>query len=112
ALESDGYRTMVVDGAARAIELLDRGERFDALLCDIEMPGMDGCQFAQWCRKRPEALEIPLIAITSLDAETHGERIKSAGFDRLLVKFHPQQLRDTLIEALHPQNRVLTGKSA
>jgi len=112
ALESEGYRATVVDGAERAMELLDKGDEFDVILCDIEMPGMDGCQFAEWCRKRQDTLDVPLVAITSLDADVHGTRIMAAGFDRLLIKFHPQQLRDTLSEIIEGQDRMMTGISA
>lgn len=112
ALEADGYRPTAVDGAEPAMQLLDKGESFDVILCDIEMPGIDGCQFAEWCRKRPATLETPLVAITSLDADIHGPRIMAAGFDRLLVKFHPQQLRNTLAELIHKQIRSVTGLSA
>jgi hypothetical protein len=44
-----------------------------------------------------------------LDAEVHGERIMSAGFDRLLVKFHPQQLRETLSEVIR-QPEITAGR--
>jgi two-component system chemotaxis sensor kinase CheA len=112
ALEADGYRTTAVESAERALELLTQGEKFDIVLCDIEMPGMDGCEFAAWFRQQPGTQQTPLVAITSLDGDVHGPRIMQAGFDRLLVKFHPQQLRDTLLEVLQHPNSIVQGLSA
>lgn len=112
ALEADGYRTTAVESAERAIELLHKGEKFDLVLCDIEMPGMDGCGFAAWFRQQSGNQQTPLVAITSLDGDVHGSRIMQAGFDRLLVKFHPQQLRSTLLEMLQHQSPVAKELSA
>ncbi len=100
ALETDGYHAVAVDSAEKAMERLSRAESFEVILCDIEMPRVDGCQFAAWCRERPDTRNIPLIAITSLDADVHGPRILAAGFDRMLVKFQPQELRATMVEML------------
>ncbi len=100
AVESHGYRAVTADGAEQAVDMLQQGTQFDAVLCDIEMPGMNGCQFAEWCRGQPQTAQLPLVAITSLDAGVHGERILGAGFDRMLIKFHSQQLRDTLADLL------------
>ncbi|MFO0919278.1 MAG: chemotaxis protein CheW [Planctomycetaceae bacterium] len=111
AVESHGYRATSVEGADQAMQLLQSGERFDAILCDIEMPGVDGCQFAAWCRSQPQTAALPLVAITSLDADVHGARILGAGFDRLLIKFHSQQLRDALAELL-PESHHWRKQSA
>lgn len=111
ACEADGYKVHAVDSAPKAIECLERGEKFDAILSDIEMPGMDGLAFAEWRRQRPELLQTPLIAITSLDSDVYGQRILAAGFDRLLMKFNPQQLSATLKE-FWTQRLPLRGMSA
>jgi CheY-like chemotaxis protein len=102
----------VADSAERARDLIDEGHHFDVILCDIEMPGMDGCQFAAWFRQRPVTTDTSLVAITSLDGDVHGPRIMAAGFDRLLIKFHPQQLRQTLLDVLHIQADAVRGLCA
>lgn len=39
------HLVVAVDGAAEALTRLERGERYDVILCDLMMPGMDGIEF-------------------------------------------------------------------
>lgn len=112
ALESDGYLTTVAESAARAMTLIEEGLPVDLILCDIEMPGMDGCQFAAWYRARETNSNAPLVAITSLDVAVHGPRIMDSGFDRLLGKFYPQQLRETMFNLWHANDIAARGRCA
>jgi len=41
-LQSLGYHTMIAHGGRKAISLLRRGERFDAIILDLNMPKMSG----------------------------------------------------------------------
>ncbi|MCP3101847.1 ATP-binding protein [Myxococcus sp. K15C18031901] len=44
-LVRDVYEVHVVQDAREALRLLTQGERFDAILCDLMMPGMSGMDF-------------------------------------------------------------------
>ncbi|WP_241759507.1 hybrid sensor histidine kinase/response regulator [Pyxidicoccus parkwayensis] len=44
-LVRDVYDVRAVQGAREALQLLSAGERFDAILCDLMMPGMSGMDF-------------------------------------------------------------------
>ncbi|HEX8790109.1 MAG TPA: response regulator [Polyangiaceae bacterium] len=39
------HQVVVVSEAAEALSWFERGERFDVVLCDLMMPGMDGIDF-------------------------------------------------------------------
>jgi two-component system, chemotaxis family, chemotaxis protein CheY len=53
------------DGKA-ALELLDNtAEPFDAILLDLRMPRMDGCQFIRALRDRPRHRDTPVVLATS-----------------------------------------------
>src|SRR3546814_1969283 len=41
-----GYDVVCVESADAALELCDAGEDFDVIISDIEMPGMNGFEFA------------------------------------------------------------------
>lgn len=100
ALETDGYRVLAVPSATHGVELIEAGQKYDLIISDIEMPMMDGFEFAEWYRERNEDVEIPLIALTSLwttEHQAHGQR---AGFDRYLKKFDPLELQATVQELL------------
>jgi two-component system cell cycle sensor histidine kinase/response regulator CckA len=46
-LERDGFRVLQADGALQALQILQRGDRIDLLLTDIQMEGMNGIELAQ-----------------------------------------------------------------
>jgi len=82
-LERDGH-TMVVEadgarGHARAL-----AERFDLILCDIELPGMDG--FAVCRALRAEGIRIPILAVTARTAPNDRLVGEQAGFTSYLAK--------------------------
>ena len=113
ALETEGHKVLAVSGGREALERLDRGPRFDAIVCDIEMPEVDGLEFARRFRQRPAETRTPLIALTSLAGQRHEEPAAAAGFDRFLTKFDPQQLVRAVEELCRPQGSAyMTGVGA
>lgn len=93
------HTTVVAEGSAiQAVELIERGEKFDAIVADIDLPMMDGCEFAEWLRARPATEDIPLIALTAESDSSAESRSLGAGFNRHLTKFNAQQLMDTINE--------------
>lgn len=55
------FDVQTVEGASAALALLE-SERFDVILCDVIMPGVDGVHFAQSLKqKRPEQAEALLF---------------------------------------------------
>ena len=80
----------------------------DVMTLDIEMPRMDGCQFAQWLRSRSDGKQLPLVALSSLNASSNENRALASGFDRYLTKFNSQELLAAVGDlCLH--NKLETG---
>jgi CheY-like chemotaxis protein len=92
-----GYEVNVVADGAEALARL-RNERFDAVVTDILMPGMDGWQLvaAAIC----EQPMLRLVAMTGADAEEHHKRALALGVPILQKPFTRVELRDALQEAL------------
>jgi CheY-like chemotaxis protein len=89
---------IAADGAA-ALDLLER-ERFDAVLMDCEMPGLDGFEAVRRLRD-PGYMQhelaavrgIPVIALTANALAGDAERCRDAGFSDYLAKpFRQAQL--------------------
>jgi two-component system chemotaxis sensor kinase CheA len=106
AIEADGHRVITATGGAQAQTIIERGDQFDVIICDIEMPEMDGCEFATWYRKRDVAKRSSLIAMTSLSGEEHRQRILKSGFDRHLAKFNPQELSASMADICRQQTQA------
>jgi two-component system chemotaxis sensor kinase CheA len=111
ALESAGYRVMGVQSAKRAIELLERGRTFDAIVSDLDMPQMSGIEFATWLKGRADTRHVPLIAITGMSGNSQQGLAVTAGFDRFLIKFDPRQLLAEM-EDLCRHSEIRAGASA
>ena len=56
------------------------------IVTDIEMPGMDGFEFAKNCRSNPNVNGIPIIAYTATMSEEVVLRSKTAGMNDCIVK--------------------------
>ena len=99
-----GHRAVAVAGGVEALEALDR-QRFDLVLMDCQMPGMDGYQASAEIRRR-EAVggrRTPIIALTA-DATTESrERCTLAGMDDFIEKpFARETLAEKLAEWCSP----------
>lgn len=82
-LERDGHTVVAeVDGASGYARAL--AERFDLILCDIELPRMDG--FAVCRALRGEGIRIPVLALTARSAAIDRLAGEQAGFTGYLAK--------------------------
>ena len=68
------------------------GERTpDLILLDIEMPRMDGFEFAKTIKADAKLAHIPIIMITSRTAEKHRNRAKELGVNAYLGKPYQEE---------------------
>ena len=91
-----GYQVAAVESADAALALLEAGDAFDVIISDIEMPGMDGFQFAQSLRQDQRFSGIPLVALSSHATPADLARGRRVGFRDYVAKFD----RDALLAAL------------
>jgi len=97
-LEASGYQVTTaedgIDGWHKA-----NAEQFDAILTDVEMPGMDGFTLTQRLRQDDKFQHIPIIIITSREKEQDKLRGIEVGADAYIVKGDFEQ--SSLIDTLH-----------
>jgi two-component system chemotaxis sensor kinase CheA len=95
-LAAAGYRVTATASAATALGLREAGTMFDAIVSDIEMPGMDGYAFARAVRAGGAWAGLPMIALSARSDPADVERGRDAGFTDYVAKFE----RDALLESL------------
>ena len=95
-----GFRVTTVDSAQNALEIRDQGGEFDVIISDIEMPGMDGFEFAQEVRKDPRWQKIPMVALSSHATEKDFARGRDVGFNDYVAKFDRDALVNTLADTV------------
>ncbi len=97
-LQAAGYVVTALASAHEAIERLKAGETFDVVITDIDMPDMDGFDFAESVRGDPEIAALPIIALSSSVSVEAVERGRAVGFHDFVAKFDRQGLIAALKE--------------
>ena len=64
-LRSFGYVPLSALNGAEGVEMARR-ERPDLIICDVQMPVMDGYEVARHLKSHPDMSTIPLVAVTAL----------------------------------------------
>jgi CheY-like chemotaxis protein len=65
ALESKGYHVVAAQEGQEALQKLDGIEQLCLVLLDLLMPGMNGWDFFEKMRARPELASVPVIVHSS-----------------------------------------------
>ena len=105
-LRASGYEVTAVGGAQEALVLLKSGRRFDVLVTDLEMPGMDGFALAKAVRSEARFAEMPIIALSAYGSPDAIERGRQVGFHDFVAKFDRQSLVAALKEQAADLNRA------
>lgn len=97
-LELAGY--LEASNGIEALELL-RTEWVDAILSDINMPGMDGEEFLRRVSNDELLREIPVIIISTDGTDQRVQRMMALGARGYVIKpFRPETLRQELERSL------------
>ena len=103
-LRRRGYHVTGVTCGEDAVSALEE-DRFDLVLTDIHMPGLDGIEAAKRIRadeKRDSRPRVPIVALTADALETGKRACQDAGMDGFLTKpVNPTEL-DAMLANLFP----------
>lgn len=84
-LLTSGYEVRTCADAESALEAL-QSFRPEAILMDIQLPGMDGLELTRRLKADPETREITIIALTAYAMKGDEEKARAAGCDGYLTK--------------------------
>jgi sigma-B regulation protein RsbU (phosphoserine phosphatase) len=92
-LRRSGYTVSAIANGVQALALVRR-QKFDLVLLDMIMPGLDGFQVLAKFKAEPALREIPIIMLSALDEENGIARSIEMGAEDYLAKpFNPVFLR-------------------
>jgi signal transduction histidine kinase/DNA-binding NarL/FixJ family response regulator/HPt (histidine-containing phosphotransfer) domain-containing protein len=99
-LQDRGHRVEIAEDGRQAIDLADKN-RYDVILMDVQLPGMNGLETTAAIRKRATgSRQTPVIAMTAHVMEGDRDRCLAAGMDGYLSKPIRAQEMVSLVENL------------
>ncbi|MGB3299477.1 MAG: response regulator [Phormidesmis sp.] len=118
ALQRANYQVIQARDGAEALEQLQRYPDVQAILCDIEMPGMNGFEFLKARQANAAIAHIPTIMLTSRAGSKHRQLTEELGATTYITKpYLTPLLLKALAEAIenqaHPQPSIsitITGE--
>src|SRR5437773_2437793 len=84
-LKASGYATLAARDGEEGLRTA-RKEHPDLVICDLQMPVMDGYEVVREMKKDSLLHSIPIIAVTALSMPGDRSNILAAGFDGYLSK--------------------------
>ena len=107
-LQQIGVKTIAFKNGKDAIAALNRWvetkdpifDKINMIVCDIEMPEMDGYTFVTTIKRQEEFKSLFVILHTSLSGSFNETLVKQVGADKFISKFDPNILAQTIMENL------------
>ncbi len=86
-IKNAGWRTIIAVDGMEAKEILEGAITLpDVILSDLEMPRMNGFELLEFLKQHDRLKEIPVIMITSRDADNDRKRAFELGVSEYLIK--------------------------
>jgi chemosensory pili system protein ChpA (sensor histidine kinase/response regulator) len=102
-LEKGGYLVEQAKDGQDALEKLQSGLKVQAVICDIEMPRIDGYGFLGRVKSNNEFKNIPVAMLTSRSSDKHRQLAMQLGARAYFSKpYNEQELLRTLEEIIFP----------
>ncbi|MEH6527818.1 MAG: chemotaxis protein CheW [Sneathiella sp.] len=99
-LSAAGYEVSTAENGADALKLRDKGVSYDIIISDVEMPEMDGFEFAEQVKRDDRWKETPIVALSSHTRQQDFDRGRDVGFTDYVAKFDRDSLMTVLSQTL------------
>ena len=97
------YDLTLLKNGNQALKYLEKNEPVDAIVMDVDMPGLDGVETARRIREQLH-LEIPILFVTALNDSETVKRCREVGASGYIVRpFQPTFIKSEL-------KRIITGR--
>ncbi|MGB7439686.1 MAG: hybrid sensor histidine kinase/response regulator [Coleofasciculaceae cyanobacterium] len=100
-LQKAGYSVVLANHGKEGLTQLQQYPQIRAIICDVEMPQMNGFEFLSRCRKHFSVDELPVLMLTSRSSKGYRQLAKQLGANDYLTKpFLTQELVSSLSKCL------------
>ena len=111
-LNAFGYEVITASDGREGIETALADPQPDLIICDVEMPHLNGYQVAEQLRTKLDLKKIPLVAVTAYAMVGDREKVLAAGFSGYISKpISPDTFMQQIESFLHPEKRPRQGPS-
>lgn len=101
-LKKAGYETLEASDGRDALSKLT-GQKVHLMICDVNMPNMDGIAFLKAVKELPGYKFTPIIMLTTESQEAKKQEGRAAGAKAWMVKpFKPEQLLEAVSKLILP----------
>jgi len=90
-VKSWGMEPHEAESGEKALEIMQKVERFDVAILDMRMPEMDGLTLAKEIRKLPNGKNIPMIMLTSMGLK----EIKGGDVEKLFAAYMSKPVKQS-----------------
>jgi CheY-like chemotaxis protein len=84
-LTAFGHDVVEAESGRAGLDAAQAGN-FDVILCDVQLPDINGDEVARVLKKSPRTAQSPLIAVTALAMIGDREHLLASGFDGYIAK--------------------------
>jgi CheY-like chemotaxis protein len=100
--EKIGYEVVCMEDGIKALEELESNLP-DLIICDVQMPNMDGYTFVQKLRERVHTKNTPVVMLSGVEGSKERVKCYKLGAQDFLVKpFNPEELHEIIKKNLNP----------
>ncbi|MEM9216386.1 MAG: hybrid sensor histidine kinase/response regulator [Cyanobacteria bacterium P01_F01_bin.150] len=104
SLEKAGYLTEQAKDGQEALDLLNAGLEVQAVICDVEMPRVDGYGVLDNLRSQPQFQDLPILMLTSRSSNKHRKLAMNLGASAYFSKpYNEQELMQNLAALMQAQ---------
>lgn len=102
SLRDAGYEVVEACDGKDALNKLN-GRKVQLMICDVNMPVMDGISFVKKVKQMPRHCFVPIIMLTTESRESRKEEGQMAGAKAWVVKpFRPEQMLRAVSKLILP----------
>lgn len=100
-LQKGGYRVIQAQDGVDGLNQLEQHPEVQGIICDVEMPNMNGFEFLGRCRKKHKPENLPVLMLTSRSSKRYRQLAKQLGANGYLTKpYLDKELIETLQASL------------